>query len=86
MELVEPKCNIEVVVLEESHDLLKILKVLTVNVDVLVDDLAPFAQLLSRFLTIRKGILSITLGLRFKVGEAVYTQKTILLCLFVAVG
>ena len=42
MELIEPECYVKMIVLEEAHNLLKILKVLAVNVDVLAYNLTPF--------------------------------------------
>lgn len=86
MEFVEPERDVEVVVLEEAHDLLEVLEILAVDVDVLADDLAPLAQLLRGLLAVREGALAVSLGLRLEVAEAVYPQEAVLFGFLVAVG
>lgn len=73
MELVKPKGDVEVIVFKETHNLLEILEILAVDIDVLADDLVPLAQLLRRFLSIRKRTLSVTLRLGFEVRKTVYS-------------
>ena len=86
VELVEPESDVEVVVLEEAHDLLEVLEVLAVDVDVLAYDLAPLAQLLGGLLSVREGALPVSLRLGLEVGKAVYAQEAVFLTLLVPAG
>lgn len=84
VELVEPKCDVYVVIAEKGRHLRKTFAVLLENVNILAYYLAPFAQLLCRLLPVHKRRLSVALW--SKISETVYSQKTLLYAFFPTVS
>ena len=76
VELIEPECDVYVVVAEKGGHFGKTLAILFENVNIFAYYLAPFAQLLCWLFPVHKRRLSVPLGP--KIGETVYSQKTLL--------